>query len=244
MRKKLCLFVVLAILVFIAPNCDNGMSPKDNDNELRIYAKVENAPEYSDVVEVKLVTVTSGVVARGEWKGDGFTIVLPKTLGLNHLHTLINNKASTITIINTPSTLTMSNKNVNVVTANFVGVDKDGNEVTYFFPFEIDKDGNARGAFYTYVDSDVTISGYTEREGIVYTEYDEELFRGMILMRIWWPKITTTYSVNWKVGWNIWELSRIYPAGGIGTVTEEWSSTPFNELKWYGGKDLRNLPHL
>jgi len=237
---------LLLILAFMLSSCDDGVSLVTGGDELHISAKVENASKYSNVAEVKLVvnnlTVNSAVIARGDWKGDGFTIVLPKTLSANHLHTLINNSGPPTTIINAPSTLNISKKNVKVVTANFVGVDKNGNLVTYFFPFEIDKYGNAKGAFYTFVDSDVTISGHTEREGTILTEYDIELYKKMDIVMPWWSKITTTYSVNWKTGWNVWELSRFYNFQEL-IATEEWSSTPFGELKWYGGEgeDLWNL---
>jgi hypothetical protein len=252
MKKKIFLLSIIAVLAFAVMGCDNGGSlvksggdtPEGGNPQpcggLLIYAQVENASEFNNIVEVRLI-IGGAVVARGDWKGDGFTIILPKTLDPNHLHTLIDSPSLTMAIPSTPSILTISNKNVNVVTPNFAGVDKNDNVVSYFFPFKIDKDGNARGAFYTYVDSNLTIFGYTEREGVIYTEYDIELFRGTDIMRVWWNKITTTYSVEWKAGWNVWGLSRVYPSGGIGIVTEEWSSTPFSELRWYGGEDLWNL---
>ena len=100
-------------------------------------------------------------LARGDWKDDGFTIELPKTLDPNYLHALINNNRVYMTIINPPSTVSISNKNVKVGNVAFWGVDKDGNVVTRFYPIEIDSDGNGQDAYYTYVDSDVTISEST-----------------------------------------------------------------------------------
>ena len=231
--------IVLCIVFFVASGCDQSKSSLESeDGEEIIYAKVENASKYNHVVEVKLM-VGNIELASGDWKDDGFTIVLPKTLDSNYLHTLIDNDGAPTIIIDAPSTLTISNKNVNVWTANFSGVDKDANVIARFSPSEIYKFDNTKSIFYTYVDSDVTISGYIEREGIVsdeyFTKYIED--RGIQIQYVWWKKINTTYSVEWKKGWNVWSLSRFYDISEQ-TVTEKWSSAPVSRLKWYSDEDL------
>ena len=228
---------MVCMLFFVVWGCEK-FEKSDQDGLYLIHAKVENASKYSNVVEVKLMAGNIEL-ARGEWKGDGFVIVLPKTLDLNYLHTLINNNKEYMTIIDPPSTVTISNKNVKVWHAKFWGVDKDGNVVTRFYPLEIDKDGSYQDAFYTYVDSDVTISGYTEREytPMANTEYDNARYIGVNLMLNSFDKIITTYSVQWEKGWNVWSFSRF---GNIpeNTATEKWAPIPGNILKWYSAEEL------
>ena len=201
------------------------------DDELYIHAKVEYASNYSNAVGVKLMGFDRSIdknieLARGEWKDDGFTIVLPKTLEPNYLHALINNNGLQTTISDTPLTMTISNKNVKVGNVNFWGVNKEGNWVTYFYPFIIDEDGYAKSAFYTYVDSDVTISGYSETE-VAIARYDKDKEEN-----IWYLyKKTTTYSIEWKKGWNVWYLSSI-TSSSERTVTEKWSTISVSQLKW------------
>jgi hypothetical protein len=214
------------------------------EDGLFLHAKVENASKYNNVVEVRLMMNVRDYgknieLARGNWKNGSFTIELPKTLDTNYLYALIDENRLQPTIIDTPSSLAISNINVKIWNAQFWGVDKDGNVVTPFFPFEIDKDGNNKGIFYTYVDSDVTISGRTEREGVMIdTEFHNEKFIGSHPHPIWYNKITTTYSVEWKEGWNIWSYSRFFLQE---EPVEKWSIIPFSKLKWYGGEDLQNV---
>jgi hypothetical protein len=173
--------------------------------------------------------------ASGDWKDGGFTIEPSKTLAPNYLYALINNSGQPTTIINPQSTVTISNKNVKLMNASFWGVDKDGNVVTHFYPFRIDEDGNAKEAFYTYVDSDVTIFGRNEGWTII-TEYDKDKHAD-----IWYEwKKNTTYSIKWKKGWNVWCLSGSRSTTKR-TITEQWSTTPVSGLKWYGGEDLWKL---
>jgi hypothetical protein len=228
----LCL---VAVTLFAATGCAELEKP--DEDELFLHVKVENASEYSNVVEVILMRDNRNVaLARGKWKDGGFTIALPKTLDPNYLHALINNDSNSglpVTIIDRP-TVTISNKNIKVGNVSFFGLDKDGKVVTCFSPFEIDKDGNSKEAFYTYVDTNVTISGYTEREGVILLEFDAML--GFLFQYVWWKKITTTYSIEWEKGWNIWTPSSFYDLSER-IVTEEWSTTFVNRLKWYGGVD-------
>ena len=233
----------IVITLFAATGCDKLKNPGYFGDIIDV--KVENASKYSNVVEVVLRGWDSSIgyieIARGKWNGDGFTIVLPKTLNPDYLHALVN-YGWYPTIIDPPSTMTISNKNVKILNADFRGIDKDGNVVTRFFAFEIDKDDNPNSVIYTYVESEVTIAGYAEREGELYTEYNEEMFRGMHVHFVWLDKITTTYSVEWKEGWNIWSISRFgnYKKTPT-TATEKWSTTPISRLKWYGSEDLREL---
>ena len=224
----------------------NSENPDEVETNIvtKIEAKVENASKYSNVVAVVLKgydrsTDKNIELARGDWKDGGFIIVLPKTVYPNYYHALINNDREYMTIIDPPSTVSISNKNVKVFHARFFGVDKDDNMVTRFYPLKIDKNGYAQDAFLTYVDSDVTISGYTEREGtFTYTEYDNARFEMLHIQHIWWKKITTTYSIKWKKGWNVWFFSRSGNTQTPSTATEKWASTPVSKLKWYSTEDL------
>ena len=220
----------------------------DNSNEGEfLYAKVENASDFSNVVEVKLVVMVDAPwkwieLARGDWKGDGFAIVLPKTIDSNYLYPLINNngwgQCGANIIDPPPSTVTISNQNVKTLHARFMGVDKDGDPVTFFYPREMDKDGYAQDAFYTYVDSDVTICGYTEREDdmVTLTEYDVMRYGLAQVTYVWYDKITMTYSVKWKKGWNVWCFSR-FDDGSTSALTEKWAPTLSRSLKWYNVTD-------
>ena len=265
MKKTLIAFTVfLMIIACITTSCDENQENESrisnsnvsnrggklkldkNEDELYIYAKVENASKFSNVVEVKLMMMMQGIIrfelARGDWKGDGFTIVLPKTVDPNYLREFVNNNREYMTIVNPPSTVTISNTNVKVGDVAFVGVDKDGKAVTRFYPIEINEDGNGQDAYYTYVDSDVAISGYTEREGSIfaYSEYDNARYTGMQIQPALFAKITTTYSVKWEKGWNVWSFLRFvdsYIPGNI-TATEKWVPTCSSRLKWYSAEDL------
>jgi len=235
--------IKIAILLFLI-GCSSSLEEDLQQGLVNgiIYAKVENASRYSNVVEVKLMGFDRSAyrfveVARGDFKNGDFTIELPKTLAPNHLRALISESSLPSIMINPPRTLTISNKNVKVGNVSFWGVDKDGNVVTRFFPLEIDKDGNVHDVFYTYVDSDVTISGYIEREGVItFTEHDEARFIGIDIGFIWLRKINMIYSVKWKKGWNVWSFSRFNNTKG--EPTEKWSPTNVIEQKWYGSEDL------
>jgi len=230
---------MLSVFLFAFISCD-----KDNDIVSRtITAKVENASEYSNVVEVKLMVydrTTQEVVppfgnitlidhyielARGIWKDGGFTIELPKTLASNHLRALIRDGSPSV-ISNKQPTLVIKKENIRIGIIHFVGIDIDGNAVATFSSVKTGENVDTE-AFYTYVDSDVTISGYTYREGAV-RPADEDAPT--------WFETTTTYSIKWKKGWNIWCLSTSHIITGYTAITtEQWSTTPVSNLKWYGG---------
>ena len=210
---------------------------ESDEDELHLYAKVENASEYSNVVEVLLMGYDGSKfieLACGEWKDGGFTIKLPKILEPNYLHTLINNSGAETTIIDLSLTVTISNKNVKVMSTEFWGIDKDGYVVTCFYPFKIDEKDNVKSVVYTYVDSDVSISGYTEREGVIPVKLDELLL--LDIQYVWWKKITAIYSVEWNKGWNVWNYS-CFDNIPERVATEKWTTTPISNLKWYGSED-------
>jgi hypothetical protein len=228
--RRCCILATLLSCVFLI-GCK-----KENDDTLsvvaivdgKITAKIENASKYSDVVEVKLMGYDFGdgtpELARGDWKDDGFTIELPKTLDPNYLRALVNNDGL---IINTPSTMTISNKNVKFVIANFKGFDKDGNVFTNFYPYNpYNKDGKRISLIY--VDSDVTISGYNKTDVIGHCDGGDMYLEVLCI----WEK-TTTYSIKWEKGWNVWCLSSSESIKKR-TMTEKWSTIPVSKLKWYG----------
>jgi len=234
------------VFLFAVTGCDKLENPAfeepaiENPDGDVLYAKVDRPSRFSDVVEVKLVIYDNVgrqiELARGDWKDDGFRIVLPKTLNPNNLHTLINNNDTNSgvapTIINTPATMTISNRNVKVVNADFLAFDKDGNQVTYFFLSEIDENGNLSPSgitYFTYVESDVTISGYREREVLGYPCGDIHWIDEPIASVLW--KETYVYSTEWTKGWNVWRLT-----GGANcleeTRKEEWTTISMSKLRW------------
>ena len=236
--KKTLWFTVITTLclvtvtLFVVVGCDKTENPDDND--LYFYAKVENASEFSNVVEVKLMGIDRSnndspiELVRGKWKDDGFTIVLPKTLEAKYLHTLVNNNELLPTITDTPTTMTIGDKNVKVGNVHFWGVDKDGNVVAQFYPLKMDEKSKVQDVFYTYVNSDITISGYAERN-IIVDEYDEEINANILHE---WKKYTT-YSIEWKKGWNIWCLSSSTSVQEE-TITENWTAIFFQQVVWRG----------
>jgi len=241
-------FIMVVLLVVIG--CDKletldveGPIVLNPDGEV-IHAKIENPSRFSDVVEVKLVIYDNVgkqiELAKGDWKDDGFTIVLPKTLNPNKLFSLINNddinSGITPTITNTSSTMTISNRNAKVVNASFLAFDKDGNQVTYFFLSEIDKDGNRVPSgitYFTYADADVNISGYSERKVLGYPCGDIHWVSTPIKSVVW--KETYVYSIEWKKGWNVWRLTGVANCSKE-TRKEEWSTIPMSKLIWFSNK--------
>ena len=204
----------------------------------KIEAKVENASKYSNVVEVKLMVYDLSIddyieLVRSDWKDGGFTIDLPKTIDTNYLQVSAYNRGLLNPIADPSLNITISNKNVKAGTAYFGGIDKAGNVVTWFYPFKIDEDGNADEAFYSYVDSDVTISGYDETEAVQDFTVNEIRYLALI-------KTSTIYSVGLKKGWNVWCLSSIRCEQDF-TITNMWSTTPNSVLKWYGFEDKWEL---
>ena len=235
------LWIVCALWLFSTAGCSEIENP--DEDGLYLYAKVENASEYKNVVTVKLMLMGDIELARGKWKGDGFTIFLPKMIKSNCLHALINNNRERWTIIDPPPTVTISNENVKVYNACFWGFDKKNNMVTRFYPIGIDEDGFAQDIYYTYVDSDVSISGYKERmnDTVTPTDHANERNKGTV-MRVSFGKITTTYLVNWKRGWNVWGFSYFTNISEVHsieeyTATEKWTSA--SNPKWYSAEDLR-----
>ena len=235
---KLC--IVCMLFVWSCQSKNETEQPSDE----HIYVEVENASEYSNIVEVKLMGSDKNInrsveLARGNWKNGGFIIVLPQTLDSNYLFPLIRGdwwwagefdfyNGAPLTVIDALPTISISNENVKVSDACFVGVDKDGFIVANFLRAKINtiEMDNNTVAILTYVDSDVTISGYDTRKTDFPDGYSIE--------------INKTYSIKWEKGWNVWYRS-IYTTitDNTNMVTEQWTTTPVNELKWYGNSSFR-----
>ena len=211
--------------------------PEKATGEWFSNVKVKNASEFSDIVLVKLMGFDRNLdryveLARGDWKDGSFTIVPPETLASNYLHPLISSYSYGFltVIIDPPSTMSISNPNINVGNVQIWGFDKDDNLVAMFHQFKVDGDSNTE-VVYTYVDSDVNISGYLERMTIV-TEYDEG--KNMDVLCEW--KVNTTYFIQWKKGWNVWYHSSSNSLTER-VMTEHWSSTPINGIEWNGSEE-------
>jgi len=111
--------------------------------------------------------------------------------------------------------------------AIFWGVDKNGIVVDQFEPFIYDEYDKPCSVFYTYVDSDVSISGYIEDE-FEKIEYDQSQNEVRYLM-----KKITTFSIEWKKGWNVWSISNDESKSRTDfLITESWSSIHEIDLRW------------
>jgi hypothetical protein len=229
------------IMLFVAIGCDKSEKPNE------IKAKVENASKYRNVVKVKLMVYDRTTserhgnvnvftdhyveIANGKWKNGGFTMEFPKTLAQNHIRPLINSNSPTQIYYKQP-TMTINDENVRVVDAYFVGVDKKGNAVAIFSPVKIAENDNTK-AFYTYADSDITISGYTKSEGHAIPEHEDAPS---------WFEETTNYSVEWKKGWNVWSFSSNYTITGYTLIiTKQWTTASVSGLKWYGSEEYLHI---
>ncbi|MCL2436254.1 MAG: hypothetical protein FWD09_09005 [Lentimicrobiaceae bacterium] len=253
MRKNVTCVAILLILAGSFSSCqskneDDAGGPLLSGN--RITAKVANASAYSNVVEVKLVVFIEGdpipvvngtytpmlpiELSSGDWVDGGFVIELPETLAPGYLNAIFYDCIGPFVHGHLQPTITISNKNVKVSSAYFAGVDKDGNVVATFSPVRLDKDGNnVDEAFFTFVDSDVTISGYAKEEGHAHPAYEGAPS---------WFEITTNYSVEWEKGWNVWFFSRHHAVSGHTLITtEQWSITPVSGLKWYGSEKFVDM---
>jgi hypothetical protein len=248
MKKILFLLNLLAVLVFTIMNCgDDGSPVKSNANtpmegnshpcgEFYVCAKVENASKYNNVVEVKVIAHDFNIgrdveLASSNWKDGGFTIELPKTLDSSYFTALIRGSGWTTRIVDKPSTLTISNENVKILDVYFAGIDKNGSVIATFSPVKTNEDGSTE-AIFTYVDSDVTISGSTQGWGwqILAPDAPDDTpdeFRK-----------TTTYLVELKKGWNVWFFSRSETiTDRIAIIRDQWSTTPISGLKWRGSEE-------
>jgi len=240
------LVAVMSILTLTVTGCTSleEKSQKGCVEEWCFYVNIENASKYSNVAEVKVMVydrTTSkinsndtvfvdcyDVIARGEWKDGGFAIALPETLAPNHLRALIHGGSNSTNIEFLQSTMNISSENVKVADAYFVGVDKDGKVVATFSPVMKDEDGYSE-AIFTYFDSDVIISGFTEVNGHAIPAYEDA--------PNWFEK-TTNYSVKLKKLWNVWFFSSYRTKeGDTMIIKEQWSNNPVNGLKWYGSEN-------
>jgi len=255
---------LLLILASIATSCnDNGKEEppfEETPNSVVIHAQVENAEELGDISRVSVFTrltdldsawpiiTRDSLVAYGDWKDDGFTIKLPKTIDRNLLYSLVTERMSTGWIYDDlrmeipflasfgavgiglfrgaiDSTTFISNRNVKGVTIEFLGLQRAGAGGLFsFFPTKI-VDGVSIQTVFTYVDSDVTILGNNIQR------YDD-IFPGFDF-----PHRHHIYSIEWRRGWNVWYLSRSETINddGISVITTQWSSQPPIEgLRWQG----------
>jgi len=228
---KIHIFKFTAIVLIVAgsfSSCEEDISSSES-----IVAKVKNADEFSNVLVVKLMECDfsffsrSVELARGDWKDGGFTIVLPKTLNLNTMEALIHSNCYPTNTMVVQPTMTISNENAKIKNVQFVGFEKNDNAVASFTLFKADK-MDIDQAVFTYVDSDVTISGYTKVEGPANPQLGHGDYNRF--------EIITTYSVEWKKGWNVWFYSR-YPhkiIDNTAVTTEQWTSIPVSSLQWRG----------
>ena len=161
LKKPLWLTVIttlcfIVVTLFATTGCDKieKLDEIESNVVTKIEAKVENASKYNNIVAVKLMVFALSIndyieFASGDWEGDGFTIVLPKTIDPNYLQVSEYNRGLLEPIANSSLTMAISNRNVKAGTAYFYGVDKDGNFVTSFYPLKIDENGNANEAFFS-----------------------------------------------------------------------------------------------
>jgi len=210
------------------------------EDDFYLYTKVENASEFDDVVEVRLMMFsnTDGFIelARGKWHGKGFKMKLPKAIDPNYLNTyLFGSFLPSDVVDDPPSTLTITGeKNVKIVeNASFYGYNKYGERIACFSPYH--NSDLVIDANFTYADSNITLSGYIVEEGIG-AFYD---IIGNPNFYEW--KITTNISIEWNKGWNFSHYTSdrpIKPPGYIPSALEittlEWATTPNSIIKWRG----------
>jgi len=230
LKYKFIKIIALALIL------EGGFTSCSDNNELqkgylnKITAKVENASEFKDVVEVKLlvwdpINRTDVEIASSYWNNGGFKIVINESKSPTYLHPLIcgdwywsiaSDFDKPSTVIDEQQTVTISNKDIKLVDAFFVGFDKDGYRVATFSLVKFDKNGHIEAeAKVSYINSDVNISGYTYPSRI-------------------------NYSIDWEKGWNIWYRSTSQKRTGDDiTTTQLWSSTPVKGLKWYGNSSSK-----
>ena len=242
MTKNLKLAAFSAILLMLAGSfsaCgEKEISQQPDDDGDWTFIKVADASKYSNITEVRLVAVADlpegGIeLARFEWKDGGFTVELPDFVNPDYLKVYQN-------IIG----LSVSNENVKYIAPFFVGFDKDGNYVTEFFLAKITKDGYTH-ATYIYVDSDAVLSGYAEYAAYLFEkDKNGNCIYSLENRHLW--KTNTTFSMEWKKGWNIQYDSKSISKTKR-TITEllSASTTPVCELKFYDGVEystaIRNL---
>ena len=237
-RMKKGAVVTLCVLMLAGSLFSCGKkAEKEEQNEdgallsNELYAKVENASQYSNiaVVELRCVTDLPEAVtefASGGWEDGGFEIVFPETV----------NQLSHTATFDGMDFLTISNKNVSAQEFFFTGFDKDGNRVTEFFLAKETENGYVQ-AFFTFVDSDATISGSTEHLAYIREKDDN----GQCFPYLW--KTTMTFSVKWKKGWNIWYCTKSISREKR-TIIEQWSTTSVSGLKWYGTEDFSTFANF
>ena len=216
------------------PEPSEPSEPEIATLESSLYAKVV----YGNVDTVKLVWYDRDAkvyieLARGEWKGDGFTMELPETLDPKYLHPLIGDTGLPPSIPDAPSTLAITNKNVNVANVSFIGVHAKSPLRTSFYLHEIDEQGNYSPGgltYITYVDADVSIFGYREDEVLDYLCGYNMLLDDTPIAPVLW-KETRLYSIKWAKGFNVWRFTG-WKNCQERTSQEEWTTIPMSRLRW------------
>ena len=189
-----------------------------------------NASKYSDLSVVTLTLLHSDFrdfeIAHGARTDGGITIMLPETLETTYLQEFNINGRRIM-----PPTVTVSNPEVKMLTVSwFYGVDIDGYAFVNLWPRVIDENDIGKNVFhyaasarFVYVDSDLTISGYSES---MFDVIPAEGYKGP---HQWTQK--TTYSIDCKKGWNVWWTSSTWHEP-TAHITAEYSTTPIGKLYW------------
>ena len=227
--KAIALLMCICLVFAACIGCKDDGSFQEGENSIKCI--VENASEFTDIVKVKVlawdrITCENVELATFDCKDGAFTIKLSKIATPTHLEQLIFGDwyneilldfYKPTTVIEDQPTLSINDKNVKVMDVVFAGYDKDDNWLCNLSLLETnDESINKVVGTLTYVDSELTISGYT------------------------YP-VRTDYSIKWKKGWNIWyrlvSITEIEDNNII--VTNQWTTTPISELKWYGSNALK-----
>ena len=139
-----------------------------------VHAKVENAEEFSNVVEVRLMAGNT-VLARSDFKDGSFTIELPEMVPQNYLRPFVT--FTNLIPMRPPKSL-LNNKNVKAAHGYLKGFDEDGNFVGDLLLIKSSNDSQyvLYLGFFIYVDAFVTVLG-------------SDRF--------------STYSITARKGWNI-----------------------------------------
>jgi len=241
MKKKI-FTSVLVLLLFAGCNSSEIEKPQDGNDKV-INARVENASEFSNVADVKLLANPfspmeqfneSVEIAYAEWKNGGFIINFPKTVNSSYLYPPIHDGKWKVRLpvatggfrsdniyFESLSSVTISNENVKIVNTEIWGVDENARWIAPFSLIRLIDEYNFTKAVFTYVDSDVTIFG----SNVVINEFGNPPF-----------EVHNIYSIEWKKGWNVWYLtkSRTVTNDGTPILTRKWSSIPADGLKWHG----------
>jgi len=193
-RKYLCNFVVAALAVGAAfTSCDGNGDDGGNGNGdgvgvvTQISATIDNASQFSDIVQIKLVAVgpnDCGALAEAEIKNGRFTLQLPETVPESFLYP-ISEAAYTLSF-GIPEILTYSVNNAKVLVYGhhywIIGCFSSGKMGT---SFDVRSRNNSE-KIYIYTDSDVNVSGSGTRH------------------TVGGPDLDVSVDLKFKKGWNVY----------------------------------------